>query len=82
MQVRLEGISLKGKNRVREHGELWNVLMVKPYKGKLAYYCESLGNTFKLGNKRVKDTRWVEMESDPDFKVTKVKELEFTGLSI
>lgn len=82
MQVRLEGKTLKGKNRVREHGELWDVLYIKPYKGKLAYYCESLGNTFKLGETRVKDSRWVECDDDPDFKVTWASKPEFTGLSI
>ena len=82
MRVRLEGKSLKGKNRVREHGELWDVLYVKPFKGKLSYYCQSLADTFKLGNTKVKDARWVECDNDPDFKVTKVEELAFTGLSI
>jgi len=24
--VRLQGISLKGKNRIREHGEIWDII--------------------------------------------------------
>jgi hypothetical protein len=73
MRVRLEGISLKGKNRVREHGSIWNVLEINPsvecLGGKMGFRIESLGETFKLRTTRTKDNRWVALAGDENFKV-------------
>ena len=74
MQIRLEGISRKGKNRVREHGELWNVIQIGKFGGQPAYLLESLANTLKMGSERIKDGRWVLMSGDPDFKITPNKD--------
>lgn len=64
MQVRLEGISLKGKNKVREHGELWLVLQTRTnvvcLNGGTGYYLEAIGD---------KSTRWVAVKNDTDFKI-------------
>lgn len=51
MQVKLTGKTLKGKNRVREHGDTWNVVFSSPSmapEGKMIV--ESLDK---------KDLRWI-----------------------
>lgn len=74
MRVRLEGITLKGKNKVRQHGEIWNILetrtRVECLGGKIGFLVESLCNTFRVGNGKFnKDKRWVAIQGDVDFKV-------------
>lgn len=61
MQVKLKGKSLKGKNRIREHGEIWDVLVIDR-----EMLLESLDK---------KDKRWVEQEDDKDFEIISQGEL-------
>lgn len=76
MKVRLEGISLKGKNKVREHGEIWSVVEINPAApvlgGKIGYLIESLAETLKIGSQRVRDKRWVALVGDEDFKIVPI----------
>jgi hypothetical protein len=73
MRVRLEGVSKKGKERIMQHGSIYEVKQIDPTcklcAGKIAYYVESLSETLKMGTQRVKDGRWVAIKNDPDFKV-------------
>jgi hypothetical protein len=73
MRVRLEGITLRGKNKVRQHGAIWNVLEINPrvecLGGKMGYYIESLADTDKTPSGREKSRRWVALPNDEDFKV-------------
>jgi hypothetical protein len=74
VKVILEGITLKGKNKIRQHGSTWTVLEIRTrvecLGGKIGYYLESLADTLKLGKEKQKDRRWVAVQDDEDFKVT------------
>lgn len=56
--VKLKGKSLKGKNRIRENGPIYNVVKRGKFQDKPALFIENKG-----------DLRWVELENDPDFEV-------------
>lgn len=60
-QVKLKGRTLKGKNRIREHGEIWNVLPspVTP----------PLPNSLFLESVQTQETRWVHKTGDRDFDI-------------
>jgi hypothetical protein len=68
----LEGITLKGKNRVREHGFFWRVLRVGD--------SHSLGGfnhwllIEPLGDKP-RDTRWIDPRGDLNFVIKEDREL-------
>lgn len=57
-KVTLKGKSLKGKNRVREHGSIWQVEKEQLFRGSHALLL-SAGT----------DQRWVLLENDPDFEI-------------
>lgn len=64
-RVRLEGISLAGKNKVRENGELWDVVEIRNNVSCLG------GGTGYLLKSIVKPNyvRWVKTTGDEDFRV-------------
>lgn len=58
--VVVEGISQKGKNRVREHGQVWKVRKVDE-------------NKIMLESTDGKDNwRWVDNLNDPDFELIRI----------
>ena len=63
--VRLKGISGHGKNRIREHGDLWLVVHVDVNKVML----QSRNKTFKAGDEMHNDGRWIDQGVDKNFKV-------------
>ena len=65
--VRLKGISGHGKNRIREHGDLWLVVMKTPNDKVLL---RSKAKTFKMpsGMKHF-DGRWIDLPTDKNFEV-------------
>ena len=63
--IRLKGISGHGKNRIREHGDLWLVVHVDVNKVML----QSRNKTFKAGDEMHHDGRWIEQGVDKNFKV-------------
>lgn len=69
-QVRLVGKTLKGKNRIREHGDLWLVSDIREEviskNGKKAVALVSV-KTDEHG--WPSDSRWVAVESDDDFTI-------------
>jgi hypothetical protein len=74
MKVRLTGKTRHGKNRVREHGELWNVesetemLIARPkLKGPFLFLRPANGSN---------DMRWVAEKNDPDFALEFVEDEE------
>lgn len=56
---KLTGISLKGKNRIREHGEIW-IELPSPVTPPLV-------NSIYLQSVKTGETRWVLKEYDPHF---------------
>ena len=60
-RVRLRGRTLKGKNRIREHGDEWIVLN----RNNAVLLVESTES-----NPALRDLRWVMGVDDPDFEVT------------
>lgn len=62
--MKVEGITLKGKNRVREHGSEWLVMDRRES-------VQALSNRPGLWLVAVNDGygRWVEATNDPDFKM-------------
>lgn len=65
--VRLTGKSLKGKNRVREHGSLWKVLDCSRQ-----VQCLNLRAGILVCPVTTLDSasRWIEVDGDRDFEVT------------
>ncbi len=63
--VRLKGISGHGKNRIREHGDVWLVQMV--WINKIMLRSKDL--TFKSGKDMIFDGRWVNIPTDKNFEI-------------
>lgn len=59
-KVIIEGISRKGKNRVREHGNVWEVTQMNI-------------KNFRLTSVSTKYIRWVDFIDDPDFKIKQIE---------
>lgn len=71
-RVRLIGKTLHGKNRIRQHGDIWEVVDRPDRPDRLAL--QSLNKTFggfSDGHKE-KDWRWVFPKNDPDFEVIEI----------
>ena len=71
-RVRLIGKTLHGKNRIRQHGDIWEVVDRPDRPDRLAL--QSLNKTFggfSDGHKE-KDLRWVFPENDPNFEVIEI----------
>lgn len=69
-KVRVEGISLRGKNRVREHGEIWTV--TKDVNGDLLVRCECSHTRSSTEPWLRCWLRWIFKATDHDFRVTEV----------
>jgi hypothetical protein len=69
-QVRLKGLTQKGKNRCRENGDLWTVyaetdrVLFNPAPGPWLYIAPY------SGDQTHKASRWVHATSDVDFTIT------------
>ena len=66
--IRLKGISGHGKNRIREHGDIWLVVHVDTNKVML----RSRNKTFKCGGELWHDGRWIVNGIDKNFKVVEI----------
>ena len=71
-QVRLIGKTKHGKDRIRQHGDVWNVLESKAPPFGHAMVLESLRETFTLGDTKIKDVRGVKTLDDPNFDWEKI----------
>jgi hypothetical protein len=69
-EIKLIGITQKGKNRVREHGNIWVVLaevdrvLFSPNNPGPWLFVAPPGKDYNH-----KDSRWVHLTHDPDFQV-------------
>jgi len=61
--VRLRGLTLYGKNKIREHGSFWHVVRRDPHVQALA------GAPGLLLRADDGDERWVKLTNDPHFLV-------------
>ncbi len=66
--IRLKGISGHGKNRIREHGDIWLVVFVDGSKVML----RSRHKTFKIGGEFHHDGRWISSSTDKNFEIVKI----------
>lgn len=67
-QVTLKGKTLKGKNRVREHGNLWHVLSVSPgtqFVPRGMLHVEPVSSSAEP----TKEARWIHPTADSDFEI-------------
>jgi len=80
-QVRLVGKTKHGKDRIRQHGDVWNVMKPKVWmlpdgrsqsSGPPSLTLESLHETFTLGDTKIKDVRGVLPLDDPNFDWEKI----------
>ena len=71
-QVRLVGKTKHGKDRIRQHGDVWNVRESKAPPFGHAMVLESLHETFTLGDTKIKDVRGVLLFNDPNFDWEKI----------
>ena len=58
--VRLKGISGHGKNRIREHGDIWLVELVSPSHAPGKVMLRSREKTLKVGVEKHFDGRWLD----------------------
>jgi len=73
--ITLKGKSLKGKNRVREKGELWRVLAISPgteYIQRGMWFIESAN---KGPDNKPLDWRWIHPTADNDFEVVSISDV-------
>ena len=63
--IKLTGKTNHGKNRIREHGDLWLVVHVDVNKVML----QSRNKTFKASDEMHHDGRWIDQGVDKNFKV-------------
>ena len=68
-QVRLIGKTKHGKDRIRQHGDVWNVLATPSPPARDRFVLESRGKTFTLGDTKIKDVRGVLPFDDPHFDI-------------
>ena len=66
--IRLKGISGHGKNRIREHGDIWLVVHVDGSKVML----RSRHKTFKAGGEMFHDGRWISTSTDKNFEIVEI----------
>ena len=66
--IRLKGKSGHGKNRIREHGDIWLVVHVDTNKVML----RSRNKTFKVGDEMHHDGRWIDNGIDKNFEVVEI----------
>jgi len=66
--IRLKGISGHGKNRIREHGDIWLVVHVDTNKVML----RSRNKTFKCGGELWHDGRWIDNGIDKNFEIVEI----------
>lgn len=63
--VRLEGKTLKGRNKIRQRGDVWTLFQIR----KKVMFSGSPGPWWLLESKDRVALRWVNESSDPDFKI-------------
>lgn len=61
--IKLVGKSLKGKNRIREHGELWEILEKRDF-----VMCLN-GPGLSIKSAKTGDIRWISVTDDGDFMI-------------
>ena len=66
--IKLTGKTNHGKNRIREHGDLWLVVHVDTNKVML----RSRNKTFKCGGELWHDGRWIDSPTDKNFEVVEI----------
>ena len=66
--IRLKGKSSHGKNRIREHGDLWLVVHVDTNK----VWLRSRNKTFKAGDEMHHDCRWIDQGVDKNFEIVEI----------
>ena len=65
-KITLKGKSLKGKNRIGQHGKEWEVVLITPTRVCLV----SMNKTFKMPDKTWStDMRWIDLPTDRDFEI-------------
>lgn len=71
--VRLQGITRHGKNRINQHGDVWEVVNCSgKFQGQSAMELKSLHKTFRVGGESHHDGRWVLIKDDPNFNWEKI----------
>ena len=65
--VILEGLTRHGKNRINQHGSVWQFQKIDKFNGQPAFKLISLDKTFKCGDEWIHDGRWVLIDNDPNF---------------
>lgn len=67
MFVRLKGKTQHGKNRIHQHGDVWEVTSIS-IKRQLMWL-DSQGETFRLKDLKMKDSRNIRIWNDEHFEI-------------
>lgn len=72
MFVRLKAKTQHGKNRIEQHGDVWEVVSISVRQQKM--WLASLKATFRLSreHEKSKDCRWLHLNNDTDFEIVEV----------
>ena len=71
----LEGISQHGKNRIREHGAEWRMVLTKP-SIQAPSHARLKGPFATVVSELTGARRWVSLTDDPDFSIMTKEELK------
>ena len=75
MKVKLTGKTNHGKNRIAQHGAVWNVIGHGSFHGRCSWMLESLNKTTgRSDGIRIHDKRWVNKVNDKNFDLEMVDE--------
>ena len=69
MEIKLKGVTRHGKNRIHQHGDVWEVVSEGKFKGKDAWNLKSLRPTEGPRDAKVHDGRWVHKNNDFNFEI-------------
>lgn len=73
MQITLKGITRHGKNRIHQHGNVWDVVSEGKFRGFEAWNLKSLEKTEGPRDAKVHDGRWVHKNNDPNFEIIEIR---------
>tara|TARA_R110002074_G_scaffold394940_1_gene582767 strand:- start:324 stop:557 length:234 start_codon:yes stop_codon:yes gene_type:complete len=65
--IRLAGKTRHGKNRIHQHGDIWEIDNVGRFSGMPAIGLRSMNATEGPRDHKIRDGRWVLISNDPNF---------------
>lgn len=71
--VKLKAKTRHGENRIRQHGDIWTVMLISPSHMKGQIFLSSQEETFAVDDEASHDHRWVHLKNDKNFEIVEEK---------